>query len=64
MELNNNLWNDKYNIKMSSGISVMNENNMKLAIKEADMALYYVKNNGKNADAVYDSSTNNCYIIE
>jgi len=64
MELNNNLWNDKYNIKMSSGISVMNENNMKLAIKEADMALYYVKNNGKNADAVYDSSTANCYIIE
>lgn len=64
MQLNSNLWNDKYNIKMSSGISVMNNNNLKLAIKEADMALYYVKNNGKNADAIYDASTNNCYIIE
>lgn len=65
MEMNPDLWNDKYNIKMSSGISIMSkENDLKLAIKEADMALYYVKNNGKNADALYDRVTTNCYIIE
>jgi len=64
MQLNSNLWNDKYNIKMSSGIAIMNDNNLKFAIKEADMALYFVKNNGKNADAVYNRATNNCYIIE
>jgi len=65
MELSKGLSNDKYNIKMSAGISVMDEdNNLKLAIKEADIALYYVKNNGKNANAIYDKNTNNCYIIE
>jgi len=62
---NNYLTNDKYQIQMSAGISIVNNNKiLRDGIKEADMALYYVKNNGKNADAIYDDKTNNCYIIE
>lgn len=65
MANNNGLTNDKYQIKLSAGISKINkEKSLRDAIKEADMALYYVKNNGKSADAIYDSETNNCYIIE
>ena len=46
-------------------MTMLNENKtLKTSIKEADMALYYVKNNGKNADAIYDDETKCCYIIE
>lgn len=63
--LNTNLNNDNYKITLSSGITLLNsEKTLKSSIKEADIALYYVKNNGKNADAVYDNETNCCYIIE
>lgn len=65
IELNQDLTNDKYKIKLSCGMCIMDkEKTLKNSIKEADMALYYVKNNGKNADAIYDSETNTCYIIE
>lgn len=65
IELNTDLTNDKYQIKMSTGMCIMDsEKTLKNSIKEADMALYYVKNNGKNADAIYNADTNCCYIIE
>lgn len=65
IEQNKELTNDKYKIKMSCGMCLMNkEKTLKESIKEADMALYYVKNNGKNADAIYNHETNCCYIIE
>ena len=64
MENNTELTNDKYQMKMSTGLYKVNNENLKDSIQEADMALYYVKNNGKNADAIYDKETNNCYIIE
>lgn len=64
IQINIDLWNDKYNIKFSSGIAVMRDSNLKKAITEGDMALYFVKNNGKNADAIYDVKSNKCYIIE
>lgn len=66
-EIENNveLTNDKYQIKVSSGMCIMDKDKtLKNSIKEADMALYYVKNNGKNADAIYNNITNSCYIIE
>lgn len=65
MANNPDLTNDKYQMKLSVGISKINkEKSLRDGIKEADIALYYVKNNGKSADAIYDSETNNCYIIE
>lgn len=65
IENNDNLTNDKYKIKLSVGMACIDETkSLTDSIKEADMALYYVKNNGKNADAIYDSETNHCYIVE
>jgi len=65
ISINSDLTNDKYKIKMSAGMSMLNsDKTLKTSIKEADMALYFVKNNGKNADAIYDDETKYCYIIE
>lgn len=65
MTKNSDLFNDKYQIKLSSGICMIDkEQSLKDSIKKADIALYYVKNNGKSADAIYNEETNSCYIIE
>ena len=65
MSRHEELNNENYKIKVSCGISCTSKNDkLKDSISKADLALYYVKNNGKDADAIYDEATDTCYIIE
>ena len=50
----------KMHISFSAGIAIYN-NDKKISdtIRKADLALYYVKNNGKNNSYVYDSTLEN-----
>ncbi len=65
MTKHEDLYNENYVIKMSCGLyCTSKEDSLNESIKQADLALYYVKNNGKDADAVYNAETDMCYIIE
>lgn len=65
MNNHNDLNNERYCINFSAGITLMNnDKSLTDAIKEADIALYFVKRNGKNANAIYNNDNDMCYIIE
>ncbi|MEG2322389.1 MAG: GGDEF domain-containing protein [Bacilli bacterium] len=55
---------EEIKVYFSAGIARYKENdNIKDIINRADMASYYVKEHGKNGDAIYDDKTKTCEII-
>lgn len=57
--------NDLINVTFSAGIAIFNENDLaEETIRKADEALYYIKNNGKNGDAIYDEKEKKPIMIK
>ena len=57
--------NDVPLITFSTGIAICKDNDeIKSIINLADRALYFIKNNGKNANGIYDRDTHRCMLID